>query len=70
MFLAGRVLLELRLVMRVFARVNERNKEVPRLAADAATRHVLGRKSASASAAEDDVAKGPEDAAPEKKSGG
>ncbi len=66
----GRVLLELRLVMRVFARVNERNKEVPRLAPGAATRHVLGRKSASGSAAEDDGAKGPEEAAPEKSSGG
>jgi hypothetical protein len=41
----GRVLLELRLAMRAFARAHERNKEIPALYPGGATRGVLRRKS-------------------------
>jgi hypothetical protein len=56
----GRVLLEMRTVMRVFERVHARSAVVPRLVPGPGTRSVLGRRSTAASKVEDGVEAPPE----------
>jgi hypothetical protein len=48
----GRMLLEMKAAMRVFARANERNKDVPKLVPGEATRHVLAPRQAKSKANE------------------
>jgi hypothetical protein len=68
----GRVLLEMRTAMRLFASAHDKNKLVPKLVPGPATRHVLGRKAAgqAAEAAPGEPAPPAPDNAPQSPAGG
>lgn len=55
----GRVLLEMRAAMKVFARAHERESDVPKLSPGSATRAILAPKTASKSKVKDDASEAP-----------